>query len=106
MITAEDKESLEKAKKEFPSKCWECEHARRPWSRSNEEKGWVGCSYPYRNNHHHVDGFMPEKAKISGTGWVDLRAWPFHQSSGALTNFVLLNNRVTECSKFLQKKDR
>lgn len=83
--------------------CIDCIHARRTWSEELQNEGYIGCRMlndETRNfNIHDVE------AAVVGTGWVDLRAYPFKASGGILTNDMLVTCGTRKCPAYRKRTD-
>lgn len=86
---------------EFPSLCWTCDHARKPASNENRDKGYVGCAQACRKESYSFISTVEEIA----TTWVDLRSRPFSdKGSGIITNNQIVTLGVEECQYYYEKK--
>lgn len=83
----------------YPSICYDCAHARRPWAKSLRDKGYVGCVEYLRKGQDTVDFIGP--ATELATGWIDLRSGIFNEkTSGILTNEQLMTLEVKSCKSY------
>lgn len=104
---------MEDLKQKFPSKCWDCEFARRTWSIKLEDKGYVGCSYILSSNF-----YKKEEKKINDLfeytdvdsiqeGWITQRR-PLDRSEdggGSTFNLQPILHSVENC-KIYEKRNK
>lgn len=86
---------------ERPSKCYSCEHARKPASEQLQNQGYVGCAVYTRTNS--IDHVIESKEGVEG--WVDLRARPFGDKSGVITNLQLMTLETKICTAYQKMGD-
>lgn len=93
----------EKIMSEYPSICYTCICARKPWSSKFRDEGWMGCTIMLRDEYGYA---AVGEAKELATGWVDLRSKPFSkEGSGIVTNNMLLTLGVEHCRMYEQVEE-
>ncbi len=86
----------EKIMAKYPSICYGCDHARKPASDENLNKGYVGCCEYLRQQNSYL---YIKTARELAEGWVDLHAAIFGTRSGTMTNMQLMTLEVSECDE-------
>jgi hypothetical protein len=91
--------------KQYPSLCYTCSRARKVASERLEMEGHVGCIINCESDLKY-DGQIDNPLKyildsdLVAEGWVDLRAVPFGDGSGMLTNYQIITKKVRKCAKY------
>lgn len=93
---------------QFPSKCWDCEFARRTWSEELEDQGFTGCSY-ILNSYFHKNGEKSVSDLFDHTdvdsireGWITQRR-PLDRSEnggGSTFNLQPIMHSVKNCKLY------
>jgi len=98
-----DKQKVLQIKEQYPSICYDCQYARRPWSNEFRNEGYVGCCLraldPPRD-HHEI-----EVGEAVASGWVDLKSDIWNdKGSGMVTNEQLVTLGIKSCKAFIKNK--
>ena len=80
--------------------CIDCINARRTWSEELQKDGYIGCTKLYDEGGFNLDAI---DAAVVGTGWVDLRAYPFTDSQGVMTNGMLVTCGTRKCPAYRKR---
>lgn len=85
----------------YPSICYYCNNARKPWSDELRNEGYVGCCGRVLDYPNEFDYDVILEGKEVAEGWVDLKSNIFGNGSGIATNYQLITFKIKKCRKFI-----